>query len=415
MSGPDLDGDGASSVARPMYAVPNGKKGDETMTDQERQDSAATPAQPDLDGPGGGGVSAPPAAAQPQEPPEPPRRGPRTALIALAVVALGILGLMLWYQNEGRKEQAEAVARLDEATVLVERADEVVLEVDAVVRAEIDSELGARAEQVEPRLPSAREDLASAITLIERARPTLPETELDYADALQEAADARLEMLETAETILEFNVKAAAALEPALDAWSLVVEAGTLTVQAVEEYNKLTRESVTRSSELTGEAEQKVERARELFSEAATGFPEADFAAYLEYCEEKLAAIEISKQADAAYLGDRPQEANTLSARYNDAERTLAEKATALPATPAEPIADAYERYAGEATEEYFEARARATEADGRLRVLAGIEAVPDEDEDETPEDEGGVEAPGGEGGAEPDDGSPDEGTPDDE
>ncbi len=360
------------------------------MTDQEKPDGAGAPSRPETAGSDAGGATAPPVAAQPPEEPTPPRTGPRIALIAITVIAVAMLGLALWFQHETRKEQQAAVAQLDEATALVERADEVVLEVDEVVRAEIDTELGARAEQLEPRLPSAGEDLATAIRLIERSRPNLPEGELDYADALREAADARLEMLEKAETILEFNIKAAAALEPALEAWGLVVEAGSLTVEAVEEYNKLTREGVTRSSELTGEAEEKVGRAQELFSEAATGFPETDFDAYLEYCDEKLAAIEISKQADVAFLADRPQEANTLSARYNDAERELAEKAAELPASPAEPIADAYERHAGEATEEYFEARARASEADGRLRMLAGVEAVTDEDDDEVPEGEDG-------------------------
>ncbi len=371
------------------------------MTEQERPDDATVPAATEPEGSGGGGTVPPGATQTSEPPPEPPPsrgRGMKITLVVLAVIAVAILGLALWFQNETRKVQEAAVAELDEATALVERADTVVLEVDEVVRAEIDSEVGERAEQIGPQIPSAREDLADAIRLINRARPNLPEGELDYADALQEAADARLEMLEKAETILEFNVKAAAALDPALEAWELVVEAGNITVQAVEEYNKLTRESVTRSSELTAEAEEKVTRARELFSEAATGFPEVDFDAYLEYCDEKIAAIAISKQADAAFLANNPQEANTLSARYNDAEQALAEKATELPASPAELIADAYERFAGEATEEYFEARARATDADARLRALAGVDAVPDEGEAESEdgdeEGDGSDEAP---------------------
>jgi len=365
------------------------------MSDSEKPDGAAGQVVTETAGAGGGGTR-PPVATQPLEPPPSRGRGMKVALIVLAAIAVAILGLALWFQNETRKEQRAAVAELDEATVLVERADAVVLEVDEVVRAEVDSEIGERAEQAGPRIPSAREDLKDAIRLIERARPSLPEAELGYADALEEAADARLEMLEKAETILEFNVKAAAALDPAREAWDLVVEAGTLTAQAVEEYNKLTRASVTRSSELTAEAEQKVNQARELFSEAATGFPEVDFDAYLAYCDEKIAAIAISKRADAAYLANNPREANTLSVRYNDAEQALAAKAAELPASPAEIIADAYERYAGEATEEYFEARARATDADARLRSLAGIDVPADADAGPGGE---ATPSPSGEGG----------------
>jgi len=179
-------------------------------------------------------------------------------------------------------------------------------------------------------------------------------------------------MLEHAEPILDANRKAASALGPATRGWELILEANDLSRSAVEEYNKLTRESVTRSAELTRESNDKVTQASDLFSQAATGFPEADLSMYVEYAEQKAAALAISMQADEAFLANRPAEANTLGDRFNEAEKELAEKARELPDSPAEPIAAAYEDLAGTATESYFQARARATEADARLREADG-------------------------------------------
>lgn len=311
----------------------------------------------------------PPTSPVPSEPaPNGPRRGVFVAAVIVALVALVALAAAGWMYYEVTTVQRAAVERLDQATALVESADEVVLDVDDIVRAEIDSEMTTRVVDVAERVPGAVEELEEAVGLIAESIEDLPDDEVAYARALESSARARLDMLDEAEVILEANRRAAAALGPATKAWELVLESNTLSRQAVEEYNKLTRESVTRSSELTKESEQAIREAQALFSEAATAFPEVDFSDYLEYAEAKIAALEISKQADAAFLDDRPADANRLGEQYNDAEKELAEKAAALPASPAERIAAAYEELAGEATERYFQARARATEADARLR-----------------------------------------------
>lgn len=331
----------------------------------------APDAVPEPSGAGGAPPATPPAVSGEASPPP---RGPRKDVMALVIVAATIaivaLGIAGWMYYEITTAQRAAVELLENATELVESADAVVLDFDEVVRAEIDSEMTTRVAGVADRVPGAVDDLEEALDLIAESLEDLPDDEIAYARALESSARARLEMLEGADTILDANRKAAAALGPATEGWDLLLESNQLSREAVEEYNKLTRESVTRSAELTREADTKIREAKTLFSEAATGFPEAELSTYIEYSDAKIAALEISKQADEAFLADRPAEANTLSERFNEAERELAEKAAELPATPAEPIAAAYESLAGAATEAYFQARARATEADARLREV---------------------------------------------
>jgi len=316
---------------------------------------------------------APPATAEaPAPPPGGPRKGIFAMVIVVAILALAALGVAGWRYYETTTAQRAAVELLEGATALVERADSVVLELDGIVRAEISSEMATTTVEVAEAVPGAVDDLDEALVLIDESLVNLPDDEIAYARALQSSARARLEMFEEAGPILDANRKAATALGPATQGWALVLEANDLSRQAVAEYNKLTRESVTRSAELTAQSTAKTTEAKALFSQAATGFPEADLSMYIEYTDAKLAALAISKQADEAFLGNRPAEANTLGDRYNEAERALAEKAKTLPESPAVPIAAAYEELAGAATETYLQARARATEADARLRQADG-------------------------------------------
>jgi len=304
------------------------------------------------------------------------RSGLTAAIIVVAIIAVAALGVAGWMYYQTTATQRAAVERLEEATALVESADAVVLDLDEIVRAEISSEMTTQVAEVAEQVPGAAVELEEAIVLIDGALEDLPDDEVAYARALRDSASARLDMLAQADPILEANAKAAAALGPASDAWTLVLQANELSRQAVTEYNKLTKESVTKSGELTREAETKVREAKDLFSQATTAFPEADLSAYIEYCDAKLASLDLSKQADQAFLAGQPAQANTLSDRFNAAERELAAKAAELPASPAVPIAAAYEELAQEATELYFQARARATEADARLREASADTAT---------------------------------------
>ena len=342
------------------------------MDDTTRQDTGnATMTEPE--GAGGAPPTTPPVPGTGAAEPGPkPRRGMTIAAVAVALLALAALGVAGWMYYETTNAQRAAVERLDQATALVESADAVVLDLDEIVRAELDSEVATQAADVAGRVPGAVGELEDAVSLIAEAMDDLPDSEVAYARALGSSAEARLHMLEEADPILDANRRAAIALGLSTRAWALTLEANELSREAVEEYNKLTRESVTRSSELGRQSEAKIREAKELFSEAATGFAEADLDAYIEYADAKIAALAISKQADEAFLDNRPADANRLGEQYNEAEKALAEKASALPASPAEPIAAAYEELAGAATERYLQARARATEADARLREASG-------------------------------------------
>ena len=209
-------------------------------------------------------------------PEEPPRKRRLWLWILLALLVAGALGVGGYLVLGEMQSQRAASDDIDAASRLLESADAIVIEVDEVVRTEIDTELGVRAQALGGGLPAALDDLREVVALVDGDVDELPGADVPYARALKASAEPRIEMLELADGLLAANVKAAAALDPSIEAWDLVLEAEAISDQAVAKYNELEKESVTESVELSTKAEELIGRASELFSEAATGFPEAD-------------------------------------------------------------------------------------------------------------------------------------------
>ncbi len=291
-------------------------------------------------------------------------------LALIAAIALGAGGYLAYDQLRAQDNATEDV---DEAARLLESADATVIEVDDVIRSEVDADLGDRASLLKEDLASAISNLEQAVGLIDGALDDLPGADAPYARSLKGSALPRIEMLMLAEGLLDANIKAAAALDPSVAAWDKVLEAEAISDQAVAKYNELTKDSVTESVGLATQAEGLLTEARELFSEAGTGFPETDFSTYIEFCDGKLELLGLSKKADGEWLAGKISDANATIAQYNEKEAVLIELAKTLPDTPVEVVAAAYESLASEDTDAYFDARERATAADAALQEMGGV------------------------------------------
>lgn len=290
-----------------------------------------------------------------------------TTLLMLGAVALAIAGVFGWRVMGGR---LEAARQLDRATLMVERADNTVLACDEVVRAEVSPAIAVRAREVEPRVVPARKELEAALKLIDAAMPRLTDDEQRRATLLKAAAAARIEMLDAAPAILSASIKTAEATPLAADAWVSTLAADKLMDRAVVEYNKLTKAGVQASVTFNAQAEQGLAASRELFSRAATAFPEAGMERYVAYLDQKLKQVALSRKSDAAWMADKTAEANKIIAAYNVEDAKSVALVKQLPVTPSAAIADAYKRIADTATASYFEARTRASDADEASRKL---------------------------------------------
>lgn len=282
----------------------------------------------------------------------------------VVVIAAGIAG---WRVMSGRLVSAR---QLDQAIVLVESADRAVIEVDKVVRAEVTPAVGQQARDLAPTIPTATRQLADAVKLIDSAYPKLNNAERRKATLLRTTAKAKLTMMEQAPLILSANVKVADTQPLAKTAWEQTAAADRLADEAVASYNKLTKPGAQASAVKNAQAEKAFQSAHELFSQAATAFPEAGIDRYVAYVDQKLVQIAISRKSDAAYLAGQLAQANSYIAAYNAADAKGIAMVKALPATPMLAIADAYKRIADTATVKYFKARDAASKADQALKAM---------------------------------------------
>jgi hypothetical protein len=251
---------------------------------------------------------------------------------------------------------------------LIEEADAVVVQVDAVVRSDVTTELAETADLAAGRVPEGQWQLKDALESIEGVKQKGNRRDRQRAQLMSEASNARLDMLEQAPAILRLNAQAAEALPLARTGWESVLAADRSSDEAVAAYNKLTKVGVKKSRRLNQKASEQLAQAREQFTQAEAVFPEAAFDIYIAYIDTRIRLNELSQQSDEAWLDDDTGQANAIIAQYNALDATGVTQAQALPKSPEQAIAEAYEAAAREATNAYYNARDAATAADEKLR-----------------------------------------------
>lgn len=290
-----------------------------------------------------------------------------TALIIGGVLVVVVAGFLGWGVMSKRLDSAK---QMDQAIILVESADASVIAIDKVVRAEVTPEIGQQARELEPTVEPTVVKLTEAVSLINSAYPNLNNAERVKADLLRASARAKLDMLEQAPLILSANVSVAAAQPLAKQAWEQTLAADKLADSAVASYNKFTKAGVQDSAVKNAQAEKAFQSARDVFSQAATAFPEADLGRFVEYVDQKLVQVGISRKSDAAWLAGKPAKANTYIAAYNKADAKGIAMYKLLPSSPITAIGDAYKVVADRATVLYFRARDKASTADQSLKAM---------------------------------------------
>jgi hypothetical protein len=290
-----------------------------------------------------------------------------TTLIVLGVLAAAGAMALGWQVVEGRLDAAK---KLDRAMALLAQTDDTIVAVDEIVRANVSSETASQARAAGSRIDSTRTQLEEAASLSMAGIDRLTDDEQEQAHLVEAAAKARLEMLDTAPAVLSATEKAAAAAALVDQAWAKTLAADRLAKQSVADYNKLKRADVKNASAANDGAQAGFVAARDLFSQAASAFPEADLGVFVTYVDDRIALVAISKKADAAWLSGSVSQANKLIASYNKRDTAVAEAAKQLPESPASAVAEAYKALADAPSSAYYKARQKAAEADNALRTM---------------------------------------------
>ena len=293
----------------------------------------------------------------------------RMALWALAVFgALVFAGIVVaGYQTFSAR--LAAARSVDEATELVNRADAIVVQVDAIIRAKVTTQLAERSRAAIPRARQADDMLEQAVGLIDGARRALNDDEREKAALLRDAAVARRLMVKDAPALLEANAQASSALSFAEEGWTSLLEAIELSERATESYAKATKKSVRKSRDLNRQAKVQLGVARDRLDGAENAFAAAPFDQYLKFLDLRVEMNGLSLDSDEAWLAGEIGKADEINARYNKLDKRAARLAKDLPSTPVDGVSDAFEQAVGDEMAAYYRARDAALAADERLRA----------------------------------------------
>lgn len=295
----------------------------------------------------------------------------RRLLLVLAVVAIvAALAVGGYLALQAINRPKDARARLVEASALLSQAEPGLLAIDGAVRSEVTSALAQGATEALEEIDPTKAKLSEALDEIAGARANLAEEDIALADALQEAIDARMDMLDRARPILETDLRASAVVDPAREAWQLVADAEKLADDAVAQYNKHTKAGVSQSTSLTAQAEGKLTTARSGLATVSAGFSEADMTPFVTYIDAKLKLLASSRKIDSTWLAGKIEDANDLLDAYNAEEKKVIALAAKMPDSPTAVVAAAYETLTETTIKEYFAARDAARAADAKVKAL---------------------------------------------
>lgn len=308
---------------------------------------------------------------QPPQPPEPAdmHRERRMWWILVAVGAVAVVGIMAlaWPLIGGRLDAAK---NLDTASAILSQTDANVTLVISAASGGPSSDTTALAADALRVLPSARSELVRGVALVGTGFDRLTDDEQKRAILTSQALAARVAVLDAAAPIISAEQSASVAVPLATDAWNRAVQASAAEKDAVAAYDLKTATGLTRATTLADQSARGFSAARVEFSEAATAYPDGGLARYVAYMSERAAEVALLQRAIVARRANDISGANALVVSYNAAQTQSEAGAKALPATPAQAIADAFA--AGVALDKAAldKARKAADDADAALKSL---------------------------------------------
>ena len=296
------------------------------------------------------------------------RRRERRIRLGLALV--GVLALALFVGGFWPVMQARlgAAKQLDQAMALLEQADNTMSGIDKTVTAQLSAEALPGVPNIAAQVLVARRELNQAVALADDATPHLTEDEQSQAKLVREAAKARLTMADSAPTILRASVKAVQAKALADQAWRLTQLATTSEAAAARNYGRQSASAVESASVAVATIQGRLADSRQLYSQAASAFPEAGFDRYIAFTDMKRREVTQLQTAAQQWLdGSRPAAAMSFAAYRASAAKSAA-AARLLPQAPGNATGEGFRKVAGAASDAYARAKKQALAAEKALR-----------------------------------------------
>lgn len=275
--------------------------------------------------------------------------------VMVAVLALGWFAVAMTVSARAASE----------ASGLLDDADRIVTQVDAAIYSRDESAGAEAARGIAERVPAARTLLGRSVAALE---PVSPRLTLVWRRPvrLEQAAEARLAMLEPAPSLLEVAAQSTSAAPLAQQGWRSLQDAlaeASATIPpddaSTARLTKARRAAENLGSDLT--------LARERFAAAEAAFPDASFEEYVVYIDQLMRSNRAALLASTALLEGRTAVARSQLKSRKDRAAQAAELAEGLPASVAAAIDEGVRSAVGSRIAIYEAARDKARQADEGL------------------------------------------------
>ena len=301
------------------------------------------------------------------------RRARRIGGLACAFTACALAVAFAAYSFMGAYEtRQEHKSLLSQGFDELVSADDVVLSADTLVTSSFDDADAGDMQACIAQFDDARVRLSGAQVYAASSKEGVSGTDADAADQLNQAADARKDMLELADAILREELAAKQAAQTMAKCWEALLSADNLSREAASLVAETNEENTRASQEKSEQALQELEEAQRLLVQAQTHYA-ADYQAVSDYISKRKEAIEYAIASDEAiYLQDKST-AESNNDLYNAADKQAAELGASLPQDAAEPIRKMLENSLAPARSDYMGQRSRAAAADAFIRDYLGV------------------------------------------
>ena len=296
-------------------------------------------------------------------------RAIRMRVIAVvAVVALLAVGAYAGWRFY--EEKVDYTGRFGELVSRFVEVDKSIVEVDALMA----DPLNSVERETRDRALAGFSDVKAKLDAIsadarDLARNAASDDDKAALAEVEDAVQARKEMLDAAADTFKLSEIANRQVAEATEAWNLVLAGDALAREATTLANVATTEDATlHARDKTQEALDQMNTARSQLSIIEQGIAGLDFSAEVAYVDKRIESLEAALETSDALLAGNREAAIAANDAYNAADREAAEMASDLPASISDQVKAQYSGEVEQKRSAYSSARADATTADSALR-----------------------------------------------
>lgn len=287
--------------------------------------------------------------------------------IVFGVLAVIFIALAAWgvYRAVAAYLSSTPSAQVDQAMEYVARADVSIVQLDDVLNSRVTTATLSEVTQARAGVQVAVDALESADTILTRVRRTNPG--LDSVPMLQQAIDARLDMLALAPSLISVTEASAKALTAATSGYGILATAASSAADAKKQFNPKSDNQLKKTLASCDRAIARYGKAQEKFVAAQDALPEAEFGGYLNYINVRIEMTRALRSAAADLIANKPEAANAKITAYNQLTARATSIAKGL-GDVTEIVVAGYKAAAGTLSQDYSAARDKVLGLDQLVR-----------------------------------------------